>query len=66
MKLICVINRAIIGTAKVYFHPEDGEYMVKFWRGKEFQRGAEYYTDCKDDAIGTARAQLQHWVNLEN
>lgn len=66
MRLVSVINRAIIGTAKVYFHPDDGEYMVKFWRGREFQRGAEYFTDCKDDAINTAHAQLQYWVDSEN
>jgi hypothetical protein len=63
MKIVCVINRAIVGKAIVYLNED--EYMVKFWRGKEFQRGAEYYTDDKEDAIKTAHAQLQHWVDLE-
>ena len=64
MRLIHTIHRAIVGKALVYRH-DDGEYMVKFWRGKDFQRGAEYYTDCRDDAINTANAQLQHWVDIE-
>lgn len=63
MKIVCIINRAIVGRAIVYLNEE--EYMVKFWRGKEFQRSAEYYTDDKDDAIDTAHYQLQQWVNAD-
>lgn len=64
MRIVCVVNRAIIGKAVVYLNED--EYMVKFWRGKEYQRGAEYYTDCKDDAINTAHYQLQQWADSEN
>lgn len=63
MKIVCIVNRAIVGKAIVYFNED--EFMVKFWRGREFQRGAEYFTDCKDDAINTAHAQLQYWVDSE-
>lgn len=63
MKIVSIVNIAIIGRAIVYLN--EGEYMVKFWRNKEFQRGAEYYTEDKQDAINTAYWQLNAWKQSE-
>ena len=63
MKIVSIINVAIVGRAIVYLN--EGEFMVKFWKGKDFQRGAEYYTDDKDDAINTAYFQLNAWKQTE-
>ena len=63
MKQICIINRSIVGRAIVYFNVD--EYIVKYWRNGEFQRGSEQYYESKDSAIDGARSKLELWNQLE-
>lgn len=46
-------------SAKVYGKDENGEHVVKFHKGGVHQKNADYHTDDKEDAHGTAK----HWVN---
>lgn len=41
--------------AKVYYDSEWQEYVVKFYEGGKYIPEADYFTDDKDDAIGTAK-----------
>lgn len=45
--------------AIVYYNSEDEEYCVKFYKDGEYQKDADYFTDDKDDAIGTAKLQIK-------
>ena len=63
MKQIAIVNRSIVGRAIVYFNVD--EYLVKYWRNGEYQRGSEQYFDCKDSAIDGARSKLETWNQLE-
>lgn len=47
-------------TAKAYWNPADEEFSVRFFCNGRERRGAAYFTDAKDDAIGTAKAMLSH------
>lgn len=53
-----LVNRIANGhtqkAAKVYRDVEWQEYRVKFYRNGMYQEGADYHTDDKDDAVGTA------------
>ena len=48
--------------AEVWFNPEYDEFVVKFFtttpKTRNHQRGADYHTDDKQDAMGTA----QLWI----
>ena len=63
MKQIAIVNRSIVGRAIVYHNVD--EYLVKYWRNGEYQRGSEQYFDCKDSAIAGARSKLETWNQLE-
>ena len=63
MKQIAIVNRSIVGRAIVYHNVD--EYLVKYWRNGEYQRGSEQYFDCKDSAIEGARDKLELWNQLE-
>ena len=41
-------------AAKVYRDADWNEYRVKFYRNGMYQEGADYHTDDRDDALGTA------------
>jgi hypothetical protein len=41
-------------TAKIYKNPGSGEYQVKHFLDGQHQKKADYFTDDKDDAHGTA------------
>ena len=41
---------------EIFFNPEFGEYLVKIYRQGNYQSGADYFTDCKQDARDTAQA----------
>ena len=45
--------------AVIWFDKEDNEYTVKFYKNGEYQSEADYFTDDKDDAFGTAEEQLK-------
>lgn len=47
------------------FDPDDPELCVKLWRHGVYCSGAEYYTDCIDDAIGTIDATIQRLKERE-
>ncbi len=59
MRLIHQIQTAIGFSAKVYFDAELSEYIVKFYDGKHHKQDSDYFTDALDDAIETARVQIQ-------
>ena len=63
MRQVCIINRSIIGQAIVYFNVD--EYIVKYWRQGQYQRGSEQYYESKDSAIDGARSKLELWNNIE-
>ena len=63
MRQVCIINRSIVGRAIVYFNVD--EYLVKYWRNGEYQRGSEQYFESKDSAIDGARSKLELWNNIE-
>ena len=44
--------------ARVYFDSDNREYLVRF-EGFGMSKDSDYYTDNKEDALGTAN----HWVN---
>ena len=50
--------------AKVYLDREYAEYIVQFFDNGEYQREADYYTDDKDDAFGTAQMFLKREHNM--
>lgn len=43
---------------KAYWDSTDREYSVRLWCGGTERKNAVYFTDDKDDAIGTAQAML--------
>ncbi len=59
MRLIHQIQTAIGFSAKVYFDSQLSEYIVKFYDGKAHNKNSDYFTDSLDDAIETARIQIQ-------
>lgn len=63
MKQIAIVNRSIVGRAIVYHNVD--EYLVKYWRNGEYQRGSEQYFSCRDSAIDGARDKLETWNQLE-
>jgi len=50
--------------AKVYLDREYAEYIVQFFDNGKYQREADYHTDDKDDAIGTAQMFLKREHNM--
>lgn len=48
--------------ATIHHDAEYGEYHVKFHLDGKHQKKADYHTDDKEDAHGTAK----HWVNQKN
>lgn len=46
-------------TAKIYKDSETQEYVVKFYIDGVYQKDADYFTDDKQDALGTAKAGNQ-------
>jgi hypothetical protein len=60
MRLISTIHKAAAeATAKIYRDTEWSEYRVKFYVQGQHLQHADYHTDCKEDATGTAHGQLQ-------
>lgn len=54
-----VINCETGRTATVHYGAEWGEYKVRFHRDGKYQEGADYHTDDRLDALGTA----SHFAN---
>lgn len=50
-------------TAKVYKDPEWDEFVVQFWVDGEHLKDADYFTDDKADAQGTAKAWIADGKN---
>lgn len=46
--------------AKVQWSAEWQEYRVRFYKHAEYQSEADYFTDDKADALGTAHAEINH------
>lgn len=60
MRLISTIHKAAAeATAKIYRDTDWNEYRVKFYIRGQHQQDADYHTDSKEDAQGTAHGQLQ-------
>ena len=60
MKLINTVNFGN-KTAKVYFNSELKEYQVKLFKSGKHEKDADYFTDDKADANGTA----EHMVGMK-
>lgn len=52
-ELVHLTSRAV-----VYWCYEFSEFVVKFYRDGVYQAKADYFTDCRSDALGTAKWQL--------
>jgi len=44
-------------TARIFFNKDLGEYTVKFYQNGKHMADADYFTDDKEDARGTAKAE---------
>lgn len=53
-------------SAKIYYAREFNEYRVRFFHGGVLQRNADYFTDTKQDAIDTARHQIDLWQEMDD
>jgi len=45
--------------ARVFRESSDGEFIVKFYRAGKHYEPADYFTDDRGDAEGTARNELE-------
>lgn len=45
--------------AKVYWDSSLSEYTVKFYVGGSYRKNSDYFTDDKQDAMGTAKQMLK-------
>lgn len=45
-------------TANIYYRSDYKEYAVVFFKAGAIMLGCGYYTDDRDDAIGTATVEL--------
>jgi hypothetical protein len=59
MRLVHTISTAIGFKAMVYFDSQLSEYVCKFYDGKAHNKNADYFTESLEDAIETARVQVQ-------
>lgn len=62
MRRVALLNSSLGHSAKVYRDVEWNEYRVKFYdtNGNHFP-DADYHCPDLDDALGTARGQLQRF-----
>lgn len=51
-----------IFTVKVYFNHGNMEYVAQLFKGKTHLQAADYFTEDKSDAEGTAQAMLKQAV----
>lgn len=58
-KFADLINAENGKSATVHYGAEWGEFKVRFHRNGEYQKGADYHTDDRQDALGTAA----HFIN---
>jgi hypothetical protein len=64
MRLISTIHKASEAlTVKTYRDTDWNEYRVKTYIEGQHQQDADYHTDCKDDALDTARAIVARYTN---
>jgi hypothetical protein len=64
MRLINTIHKASEElTVKTYRDTDWNEYRVKTYIQGQHQQDADYHTDCKDDALDTARAIVARYTN---
>lgn len=65
MRLIDVFTRVCnenhTREARVYYHADWQEYVVRFYINGKHQRKADYHADDKQDALDTA----DYWTNKE-
>lgn len=45
-------------SVKVYYTSEYQEYVTQVYRSGKHYEPADYFTDCRDDAMRTARTML--------
>jgi hypothetical protein len=66
MKLHYTRNAPLVGVkACIYqFDASDPELCVKVWRFGVYCTGAEYYTECIEDAINSIDAMIQRFNQL--
>lgn len=58
---VAMLNQSINGVlheARVYFDSDFDEYTTRFYHSDVLQADQDYFTDDRDDAIGTARKAL--------
>lgn len=67
MRLINTIHKAAAGlTVKTYKDTQWNEYRIKIFIDGHHQQDADYHTDCKDDALDTARAIATRYSNTND
>lgn len=53
------IQELSTGTRRARIYKLDGEFIVKFYEGSNYFSEADYFTDSKEDALGTAKVWIQ-------
>ena len=51
--------------AKIYFDPEWDEFVAKFRCGGTPLEGCDYHTDDRDDAIDTAKFEMDRYATRQ-
>lgn len=63
MRLINSYTDGIFAT-KVWFNHGNMEYVTQLFKGKTHLQAADYFTEDKSDAEGTAQAMLKQAVKV--
>lgn len=67
MRLINTIHKASEEiTVKTYHDTEWSEYRVKTYIQGHHQTDADYHTDCREDALDTARSIVARYTAAAN
>lgn len=45
--------------ARIYWNSDDREFTVKLYKNGVYQKGADYFSDDKSDAYGTAKQMVK-------
>lgn len=53
------VNKENNDRAVVYRNVDWDEYVVRFWRAGTYQKGADYFTGDKQDALETAHSHCK-------
>ena len=50
--------------AKIFRDTDYNEFIVRFYKDNTLIKEADYFTDDREDAVGTAEAELKHMEKI--